>query len=81
MLERIAKLLDANRTAGVVMQPTATRQRLRPGWVVDRAGHGADPRLMAGDAEAKTDRRFGHGFLLAGEANEIAITVRRPTQL
>ena len=78
-LQKIADLLDANATAGVVLRASTSPNAYRraKSWT---AKIGRKIReLMAGSPAAKRDR-FGIGIPDSG-ANEVEVTVRRPHSL
>ena len=77
-LRRVADILDANPTAGLVMRATATSRSARrtARWTTELTEQIRD--LMSGDVEAKSWTRFGTRLATSGTTNEVEIDARRP---
>ncbi len=78
-LQKIADLLDANATAGLVLRASTTPNAYRRAQSWTAKIRKKIRALMAGDAAAKSGR-FGTGVPDSG-ANEVEVIVRRPHSL
>jgi hypothetical protein len=78
-LQRLANILDANPTAGIVMRATATPRAAgrTDRWIVELTEQIRD--LMSGDVEAKSWTRFGTRVPERGTADAVEIAARRPS--
>ena len=78
-LQKIADLLDADRTAGVVIRASTTPNAYRRAQSWTATLRRKLRELIAGSATARRDR-MGTGIPASG-ANEVEVTVRRPQSL